>query len=313
MAPSYVEKGIAALKTSGTTVAVSAVDAVAGDTIIAVVAFDNSQGEPTVTWKGKPFRLVPGTVRANAGTGKSVGEWRKRVRKSSVAPHPDVVATFDVAIAARVIGVVVVKGASKKDVNTDNAQDATGAPTTGAAVVSNVADTLSIAGFMSAGPGTDTAASSAGAGHTLGQRAGTTGAPPASNVTLQMTYEILAATGNIRATLSGATSRDWAATIAAYAPQQTYTVVGSEHYPWDADTDQETMRFDVEDEASAEVLQVRIPVEAFNQMTDAQVSACITYACQVHAEKQDGDSGVNPVDADLETRAATFHNDTVTV
>ena len=99
-------------------------------------------------------------------------------------------------------------------VTTCNTQDAATDPATGSAVTTTAADTIHIAAFGSRGPSSDTVGS-VDVGHTSGQRVGTTGTPPVSNVTIHETWELLTSTGNCRSHKTGATSRDWSNIIMA--------------------------------------------------------------------------------------------------
>jgi hypothetical protein len=109
---------------------------------------------------------------------------------------------------------IISGGANIRDVSAKQGQAASDAPDT-TSDTSTIADTISIAAFCSKGPEADDAGT-AGSGHTGGQRVGTSGAPPTSNITLHETFEILSSTGTIQATKTGATSRDWASVITAF-------------------------------------------------------------------------------------------------
>lgn len=114
-----------------------------------------------------------------------------------------------------------VAGAGAKDVGSTKADTSTTAPATGSIVTTTSAETFHLASFGANGPSTDTAAT-ANLGHTIGQRAGTSGGAAASNVTIQETFESLSATGDCRATLTATTARRWANSIVAYAGQSEY-------------------------------------------------------------------------------------------
>lgn len=321
MAQTYTGLTTANAKASGNSLTASSVNAVEGTTIVVTIGYDNSQGQPTVvlrragaTGGGKPFVLVPNSVQANAGTGMSIAQFKKRVHRTAVK---DVFAEWGGNITARVMIVDQITEGSKKDVGNSAQQDASTGPATGSAVTSNEPNTISIAGFASQGPSSDTPGT-AGAGHTLGQRAGTTGAPPVSNITVQTTWEVLTATGNIRATLSGATSRDWANTITAFAAAQTYTVTdvyenlriashtnnpGSNH-----------VLVRLESETTADFIDVRIDVDEFDAMTDQEVTDRLVEAVSWHVDHVvEADLAFPEADSGRETRMATFVNDTVLI
>lgn len=310
MAITRTAKGTASAKASGTTLTVADVALTAGQTLIVGVAFDNSQGEPVVTLRNKELHVVAGSKQANAGTGFSVMLFRKIVHKTGTR---DVTATWGAAIGARAMFVTAVDEASIKDVGQKNEQDGTGAPATGTAVTSTAADTISVAAFASVGPSSDTAGT-AGAGHTLGQRVGTTGAPPVSNVTIQETFEILSATGNIRATLSGATSRDWASTIVALSAAQAYTVVDAYENLRITDNDANQVVVLLESETTGDFVAVRLDPEDFDALSDVEVTEKLRQACTWHVEHRINNELVHPsADSTRDTRLATFVNDVVTV
>ncbi len=300
-------KGTASAKTSGTTLTLSSVTVTAGRTLVVGIAYDNSHGDPVVKLKNKEFRLVPGSKQAN-GIG-TVAFFRKLIHKSGTR---DVVATWTDNITARVMFVTEITEASKKDVGNSNANDSTTAPGTGSAATSTAADTISIAAFASLGPSSDTPGS-AGVGHTLGQRVGTTGSPPTSNATIQETYEILSATGNVRSALSGATSRDWASTVIAFKATQKYTVkeVKQRLNPL---IDGEQVTYVMESETPGDIFEANIDLGIYDGYSDDEVTAFLNECCTWHSDHLIDNITPLPVgDATRNTRMATFVDDEVVI
>ncbi len=161
------------------------------------------------------MELVPGSKSNNSTTGITVAVYRLKVFNNL---SYNVVATWDSAITKKVMIAVDVKKFFSGDVESINNNLSTSSPNTGSSVSTTSNKTISLAFFASAGPSGDTIGT-AGLGHTLGQRVGTTGGSASSNITLQETYEILSNIGSCQASLSGATSRDWATSIVAFLEQ----------------------------------------------------------------------------------------------
>lgn len=310
MAQSRTAKGTTSSKTSGTTLTLSGIACDVGSTLVVVVAWkDGGQSDkPTIKFGNKDLKFVTGS---EASTGDTfIREYRKKIRKAKTR---DISITWTNAKAARCMFATQITEASKKDVNAGRGQTAQTTPATstpGAAPNTTVANTIQIAGFAIRGPSTD-ATGTAGAGHTAGQRVGTTGAPPASNITLQETYEILTATGAARSTVTLTTARDVASTVVAYKASQTYTVGRTYYQPYDGHPNMESVVFVMEDETNAEVFAIHLQREEFEEATDQEVSDRIQADCQWWDAKV-RDSAPSPdftPDATFDTRVASFEND----
>lgn len=200
--------GTATSKTSGTTLALASVAMKSGASLVVGVAYDTGQGAPVVTWGNRTLSQIVTRSQSGAATAlfllRHINEDRTRT----------ITCAWSGAITAKAMFATQVQGVKIQDVDAGAAEASTADPTTGTAATSTQPDTIQIAAFGSQGPSTDTLGT-IGEGHTAGQRAGTTGAPPASNVTIQETYEILTATGDVRATQTTATARTWANVILA--------------------------------------------------------------------------------------------------
>lgn len=308
MAITRTAKGTNADKTAGTTLTVAGVSMTAGDLIVVGTGYETDAGITSVNWgNSRDFKLV-------AQSGVTQGDTRNRLyrlRAKRTATR-DVDITWAGTMSARAMFVSSLTDVGRKDVGQTNTQTATGSPATGSAVTSTVADTISIASFVSLGPLNDTPGT-AGVGHTLGQRDGTNGAPPTSNVTIQETYEILSATGNVRATLSGATARDWANTIIAFAARSTYTV-DDVYQPLNTLVHGDNIVFVMSNSEASDLIHVSFPINTFDTLTDTEVEEQINDYCIKHAEHILEGPESNPVgEATRNTRMATFVNDTFVV
>ena len=208
MAITRTPKGTATSKVSGNTLTLASVQILAGSSLVVGVAYDTGQGAPTVTWGNRELSQIQVQAQSGAATALFLLRHVNNDRTRTIS------CTWGGNITAKAMFATMITVAQIADVSQSAGQAATTDPATGAAVTSTDPDTISIAAFGVQGPPSDTIGT-VGSGHTSGQRAGTSGAPPASNITIHETFEILTATGNVRATKTGATSRSWANTIAA--------------------------------------------------------------------------------------------------
>lgn len=207
-------KGTIASKTSATTLTLSTVTVSDTGRLVVGLTYEDSQGDPTsVTFGTKNMHFVNGSKQNNVTGNITTIVYSLGIHQ--VPETADIVATWSVAVAAKVMEAVHLSNAKVVDVESANADSATGAPNTGTAVTTKKENTISTAFFGSAGPSGDTAGT-AGDGHALGQRDGTTGGAATSNVTLQETYESLTDKGDCRASMTGATSREWASSIVTF-------------------------------------------------------------------------------------------------
>lgn len=214
MAITRTAKGTAQSKANGTTLTISNVAMVEGDLLVVGLVFETDASLSTVKWGSRNLKPVSNTNFVR-------GDTRTRIYRAKVGTTAtrDIVAMWGEIMSARAMAAVSISGAVALDQSGgQNQASGTSLDTTNVGT-STVADTISIAFFGTGGPSGDTQGT-AGSGHTLGQRIGTTGAGAASNVTLQETYEILTATGTIQATLTLSTSRISANSIAAFSPTE---------------------------------------------------------------------------------------------
>lgn len=308
MAITRTAKGTAQSKASNTSLTISNVSLNAGDLLVVGVGYETDFALNSVQWGNRDLRLVADSPATQGDT--RVRIYRARVKNTDTR---DVVATWAGNMSARAMFATALTEVSKKDVGSTNTHAAgTTAPNTGTAVTSTVADTISIAAFVSGGPSTDTVGT-VGNGHTSGQRVGTTGGGAATNVTIHETFEILSSTGNIRASKTGATGRIWANSIVAFRAVDTFTIVGSYHRPEKVHPSRNVVVFQIENGATSRVDDVHIPTELFLAMTDQEVTDYLSAQAVREAEIVESENDLELPDTDIETRAATFENDTFTV
>lgn len=201
-------KGTATSKASGTTLVLASVEILQGQSLVVGVAYDTGAGAPVVTWGNRELSQI--VVRTESGAATALFLLRHINNTHTRA----ITCTWPSAITAKAMFATMVQGVQIQDVSTGASEASTADPTTSTAVTSTKPDTIQIAAFGSQGPPSD-AVGTVNLGHTSGQRAGTSGIPPASNITIHETYEILSATGDVRATKSTATARTWANVIMA--------------------------------------------------------------------------------------------------
>jgi len=308
MAITRTAKGTAQSKAANPTLTLSSVALNAGDMLVVGLGYETDAAIVSVKWGNRSLKLVTSSGATHGDT--RVRLYRARVRNTFVR---DVVVTWAANMSARCLFATALTEVSIKDVGSTNTHGSgTTAPTTGAAVTSTDPDTMSIAAFVSEGPSGDTAGT-AGVGHTLGQRVGTTGGGASSNVTIQETFELLTVVGNVRATLSGATGRTWATSIVAFRSSEVYTIISAERKLWSGHPASDSVHFRIEDAANVLRFEMSIATEAFLQMTDAEITAVLKSAAAREAEILEGPLGIPSVDTALDTRIATFVNDKLTV
>lgn len=211
MAITRTAKGTAQSKANSTTLTISSVSLNAGDLLVVGLGYEADAALNSVAWGARELVRV-------RDSGTEQGDTRVRMFRAKVRDTAtrDIVATWAGNMSARAMFASSFTEVAAKDVlSTASFASGTTAPNTGAAVSSTIPDSVSVAAFVSGGPSSDSPGT-VGDGHTAGQRVGTTGGGAASNVTIQETYEILSATGDVRSSISGATGRIWACSIVAF-------------------------------------------------------------------------------------------------
>lgn len=312
MAQAFTSKGTAQSKADTTSLAVNDVQITGGSVVCVAVIFFAAANNPDVMWGNKKLTRDKTNTQENPTDDFRVQLYRGRVRTTR---QRNAVCTWGTSTpGARAMIVFQMDEASEEDISVVNDNNNSTTPNTSSAGTSTVANTLSIALFGSNGPSTDTAGT-AGLGHTLGPRVGTSGGGDLTNLTLQLTYEILTATGTIRSSLSGVTARDWANLIVAYKASQTFTVGTTFYAAFDGYPAAEAVVFRMKDESGTEQFEVHIDREEFEGMTDTQVEDRIREKCVWWAGKQiSGELSPDfEADSTFNTRVSSFENDTFLV
>lgn len=220
-------KGTSKDKASGNTLRVNNVSMNEDAALVVCVAYDNAEGPPTsVTWGNRPLKR---RVNRDPGT-PDIGMSVWTAASINRTKTEDVVCTWSGNILERVMVVTSLEGVNKinekkgADETVDTADPATGLTDH----MDSVSD-LALAYFAMEGPAAnDTvgtleirdAASFATA--TTGQRDGTAGAPPISNVGIQEFYLDLTSCIATNARITGATSRKWCCAIVTMTPMMQY-------------------------------------------------------------------------------------------
>ncbi len=303
-----VAKGSASDKASGPTLTISSQSIALGRSLGVYIGYDNAQGAPTSVKFGKRD-LVERKKKANGGTSRTLALW--------TAPHikhantRDIVATWSSAIGVRVMAAFEFAEAGAIDVDNSAEQDASTTPGTGGAVTTTEDDTLHVAGFLAVGPTTDEAAE-ANLGHTLLTRVGTAGAPAISNLTLQLTHEILAAAGDCRATLTATTERDWANIIAAFVERQRFTIksVAQPHSDINQRLDH-VLTICTDESGKQFLLDPYLDPVTFDAMSDSEYKDYVRAGCARYVQRSLDDGSNVDEDSARDTRMAGFVDDTV--
>lgn len=213
-------KGTATAKASGTTLQLNAVSVESGSCLVVGISCDNAQLSPsTVTHAGRTLRRRQ--QQNDVPNSRHTSIWLKgEYRGNQTGP---IVATWGGSIGPRAMFASSWDRIVKLDQGASNADTtATTTPSTGTTATLAVADALVICVFGSRGPGSDHGSATARiqdggsfTAATIGQIAGTGGAPPPSNATVVETYLELTSTTATQGDLQSATSRTWASVIIA--------------------------------------------------------------------------------------------------
>lgn len=307
MAQGIVSKGINESGAVADNVVLSSVSLTLGRT--AIIFVGSLGGTPTsVVWgSGADQRdaVQLGSSVLNSTSGLTLSVWEIRYVRETLTQ--DVTATWASTNSERIIGAVEVEEGTVIDVSSTAAQDASTAPNTGTAVTSTDANTIQIACFLNDGRTAD-ALGTLGEGHTSLVSDGTI----AAGVLMHITYEILTATGDVRGSKTGATSRDWCNIVIALKKRQTFTVTGMEQRHRTQNQNPDWVWVTVEDESGAG-FEIAIDPIDFDAFTDADVTNFIRRYCLVWAENILDDGWDTPVDSARDTRMGTFVNDEIVV
>jgi len=216
MAITRTAKGTAALKDTGTTLTLSDVSVDPG-TLVVGIGFQGTAAPTGVAWGGRGFIRMGQRIDNTLNFG--VSAWKIRIGKSTART---ITATWAATPNARCMLASHLDATLDIDDIARSLSTATGAPSAGPTGTLSTTEDFAFGFHVSEGPANnDTAASSAGGGFSLGQRVGTNGVPPVSNVTIQETYLQTIASTALTSSLSGATARDWANIVVPMLPSAT--------------------------------------------------------------------------------------------
>lgn len=221
--------GTASLKPSGSTLTISNVSLTSGAALVVGIGYDDAQGHPTsVTWGQRSLKMRPPSASRNPGTYDiAMSVWTVgSVRDTATR---DVVITWAGNILERAAVAIELEGANRIDQATGNNEPTgTTTPTTGATSPLSSPGNYALAFFVSEGPSSDTVTSATiddnGTPVTagIGQRAGTVGPQPVSNVTIQEVFLELTSPLPTKADLVASDSRLWIAAIITMEPLTFY-------------------------------------------------------------------------------------------
>lgn len=192
----YIPKGIASNKALGSQLFISSVSLNSGSSLIVATGYDDALGHPiSVRWG--PRELRRRMARNPSGYDIAMSVWAVNSIKNTGTRN--IVITWSGDINERAAVVTAVEGANKVDQQAGNNENvATATPSTGRCAPMTETNNFILSFFVSEGPDlSDTASlpeidvSGVFSPATLGQRAGTNGAPPVSNVTVQEVYHQL--------------------------------------------------------------------------------------------------------------------------
>lgn len=307
-----VLKGTSQSKADGalgtSSLSVNSVAITGGKAVYVAVIFWSTANNPTVKWGNKDLKRDKTNEYSTGGF--RVQLYKARVKNTKTL---NAVCTWGTQTpGARAMVVFEANEASLEDVSVVNDNASSTTPNTSSAGDSTVANTVSIALFGSNGPSGD-AAGTVNLGHTSLGRDGTSGGVATDNLTLQVTYELLTAVGTVRSSLTVTTARDWANLIVAYKSADTYTITNTYHRPWKTYPGADAAVFEVENASSVRIDDILIPRGVAEILTDAQVTEYITTEAVRTADITTSENELEQADSTLETRLATFENDTITV
>lgn len=198
-------------KSSSLTLTVPGVLIVPEARIVVGLGYDSGSGAPVITWGGNT--LEDDITEAFGGVVSKISSFYKA---GGVNQTLDVTATWTTtAPTAKTMWVEQFTGANALEAGTASGAGGTGTSPASGAKTTKFYDEIHIGNIVTEGPSSDTIGTVSN-GWTNGQRVGTTGAPPASNVTSHGIFLLSELPGSAEAAKTGITSRDWSATMITY-------------------------------------------------------------------------------------------------
>jgi len=199
-------------KASGTTLASAAgLTLAVGDCLIVGVGFQQTNAPASVAWGANILHRSAYQIHTTPGLGSGLYV----LRSSPAAATRTLTATWASAIGARVMFAIKLNAGQIRDKSATATQTASAAPSVGPTAALDFYDDFAIAILCSEGPSSDTAPTVSG--WTAGQRDGTVGVPPISNITVAEFYKQISNDNSaITCAGTGATARDWASCVVAF-------------------------------------------------------------------------------------------------
>lgn len=221
---SYTAKATASSKTSATTLATSSLAFSPGAMQIVALGYDDAATgvHPVATWGNRILANRPASATRNPGTYDIAMSVHVLPRVKRSTSHV-ITGTWQSAIVEKALACGEIIGKNRIDLAAGNNDTvATANPVTGTTGTLSFADDFAMAFFVSEGPTADTAGTmqildgGTWTNVTGTQRIGTAGAPPVSNVTLQVGWLQLTSSQATQGRIQTATSRLWASAIVTF-------------------------------------------------------------------------------------------------
>lgn len=202
--------GTAKLKASGTTLQLASQSLNQGDFLAVAVGFQQQSLPSSVKWGNRD--LSKSASQINSTSGHGTGIWVLRTVANTDTRNIDV--TWGSAIGARVLYALKIDANYIRDQVATAIATASTTPSAGPTSALTEFNEFALVAACSRGPSSDTAPTATG--WTAGQRDGTVGAPPVSNITLAEFYQWPTDKTALTFSGTGATSSDWAVCLATF-------------------------------------------------------------------------------------------------
>jgi len=221
---SYTAKATASSKASGTTLATSSLAFTPGAMQVVALGYDDAATgvHPVTTWGNRILANRPAPATRNPGTYDIAMSVHVLSRVKRGTSHV-ITGTWQSAIVEKVLACGEIVGKNRIDLAAGNNDSvATANPVTGTTGTLSFADDFAMAFFVSEGPSGDTAGTmqiqdgGSWTNVTGTQRIGTSGAPPLSNVTIQVGWLQLTSSQATQGRIQTATSRLWTSAIVTF-------------------------------------------------------------------------------------------------
>lgn len=207
-------KGTAKTKASGTTLTLASVACSDGDSLFVGLGFQGTTPPATVKWGGRQLSKVGQRLHSTPAFGCAVYQARRIINTDT----RDIVATWASALDAKVLLALTLDTPHVKDEIIRAVQTGSTAPSVGPLAEMDRSDEFALGILCSEGPQNNDTPPTLAGGWTAGQRIGTNGPPPVSNVTILEGYQQLTSSPGVTLSGTGATSRDWCSVLIGFRP-----------------------------------------------------------------------------------------------